>query len=110
MKDKRELGNAEPSSWGQVSESLDARAGVVLTKLAELPERAFIDEKALAQALGVTKRTVRRMVGRYELPPPVSFAGRSMWQVRKVLTWFETQADRLARDAQRSANRLKEIL
>ena len=85
-----------------------ARSGLIITKLARLPDKSLVDEQALAEALGVTKRTIRRMVGRYELPPPVSFAGRSMWQVQKVLRWFEGKADRLAREAERSAHRLKQ--
>ena len=80
--------------------------GVVIIKLAQLPERAILDERALAAALGVSKRTVRRMVGRYELPPPISFSGRSAWQVGKVLAWFEARAERAARDAERNARRL----
>jgi len=83
--------------------------GVLITTLAELPERALLDENALAKALGVTKRTVRRMVARFELPPPVSFAGRSMWQVGKVLAWFEVRAERASRLAARDASRLERL-
>ena len=52
-------------------------SGVIITELATLPDKALLDERALAEALGVTKRTIRRQVGRYELPPPVKLAGRS---------------------------------
>jgi len=37
--------------------------------------------------------------------PPVRFAGRSMWQVGKVLAWFEARAERAARDTERAARR-----
>lgn len=80
--------------------------GVVIVGLAELPERAILDERALAAALGVSKRTVRRMVGRFELPPPISFSGRSVWQVGKVLGWFEARAERAARETERLARKL----
>ena len=80
-------------------------SGLIVASLALLPERALLDEQALASAFGVTKRTIRRMVARYELPPPVSFAGRATWQVRKVLSWFEERADRLAREAERASRR-----
>jgi len=43
--------------------------GLCLTALAELPEMAMLDDRALAQALGVCERTVRRMAIRGELPP-----------------------------------------
>lgn len=83
--------------------------GVVVTRLAEVPERTLLDERALAEALGVTKRTVRRMVARYELPPPVRFAGRSTWQAGRVLAWFEVRAERAARVAVRDATRLERL-
>jgi predicted DNA-binding transcriptional regulator AlpA len=84
-------------------------SGVLITTLAELPERALLDERALARALGVTKRTVRRMVARFELPPPVSFAGRAMWQVGRVLAWFESRAERASRQAARNASRMEQL-
>jgi predicted DNA-binding transcriptional regulator AlpA len=80
--------------------------GVVISALAKLPERAIVDERALADALHVSKRTVRRMVSRGELPPPVPFAGRSMWQVQAVLAWFEARAARASREAERAARRM----
>src|SRR5882724_1978838 len=86
----------------------NAVPGVIIVGLARLPERALLDEQALASTLGVSKRTVRRMVGRYELPPPVQFAGRSMWQVLRIMSWFEDRADRLAREAQRVARKSAE--
>src|SRR5262249_14942141 len=86
-----------------VAASLATPKGVVVRAFSELPDRALLDEQALSDALHVTKRTIRRMVARYELPPPVAFAGRSMWQVGRWLGWFEARADRLARDAQRAS-------
>ena len=83
--------------------------GVCITALAELPEKALLDETALAAALGCCKRTIRRMVGRYELPPPVRFAGRSTWQAGAVLRWFEAAADRKAREAERAAARFRKL-
>lgn len=85
---------------------VDHGDGILITVLAEMPERTLLDENALAKALGVTKRTVRRMVARFELPPPVSFAGRSTWQSGRVLAWFEVRAERAARDARRISDRL----
>src|SRR5262245_3327215 len=94
------------NSFADAPAVAESRDGVLITALAELPERALLDERALASALGVTKRTVRRMVSRFELPPPVSFAGRSTWQAGRVLAWFEARAERAARDARRVADRL----
>lgn len=75
-----------------------------VVELALLPERALLDEAALGEALGVSKRTVRRMAGRGELPPAVRMGGRAMWQAGRVLAWFETKADRAAREAKRAEN------
>jgi hypothetical protein len=50
-------------------------AGRTITSLATLPGQTLLDETALAGALGLSKRTVRRMVSRHELPPPFRFAG-----------------------------------
>lgn len=87
----------------------NAQDGVVIRALADLPERTLLDEAALARAMNISKRTVRRMVSRYELPPPVRFSGRSMWQVGRVLSWFEERADRVARNADRQARKLNQL-
>ena len=81
-------------------------AGRVLTGLAELPPDALLDEAAVALVLEVSKRTVRRMVARYELPPPVRFAGRSTWQAARILAWFHRRADRAEREARRRSDRI----
>lgn len=83
----------------------DSTAGVVLTRLAELPERALLDEAALADALSVSDRTVRRMVARGELPPPVQLASRATWQAGRVLGWIEEQIERAEQQARRDARR-----
>lgn len=48
------------------------------------------------------------MVGRFELPPAVSFAGRSMWQAGRVLSFFEAQADRKSKEAEKTAAKLRD--
>ena len=78
-------------------------AGRILDSLAKLEAKTLLDATALAAALGVTKRTIRRMVAHFELPPPVPFAGRSTWQAGKVLAWFEARAERAEREAERRA-------
>ncbi|HEY3324257.1 MAG TPA: hypothetical protein VGP72_27650 [Planctomycetota bacterium] len=80
--------------------------GVVITTLAVLPAQTLIDERALALSFGVTARTVRRMVARHELPPPVRMAGRATWIAGKVLAHVEARAERAARKAQQEEQRL----
>jgi len=84
-------------------------AGFVLSDLAELPQRTILDEHALAGVLGVTTRTIRRMVQRHELPPAVPLAGRAVWFVGKVLAHVEAAADLAAKDADREARRTRTL-
>ncbi len=88
-------------------EPLPDDAGRTLTGLASLAPEALVDETALARHLAVTKRTVRRMVARYELPPPVRLAGRATWRVGRVLAWIEARADKAEREVERKRARLK---
>jgi len=74
------------------------QAGLLLEGLAALPEKALLDQTRLARLLRVTPRTVRRMIGRHELPPAVRMAGRAMWFAGRVLAHIEEAADRAARD------------
>jgi len=86
-----------------------AAAGGIVTALAELPGGTLLDEKALAGAFGVSTRTLRRMVGRYELPPGVKFGGRKVWLAGKVLAYMEERADRLAVKAAKEAEKILRI-
>jgi predicted DNA-binding transcriptional regulator AlpA len=72
-----------------------------------MPEKTLLDESALAEALRLSKRTVRRMVARNELPPPFRFAGKSTWLSGKVLAHFEARAERMIREARNAARKLE---
>ena len=84
--------------------------GRSITSLAKMPEKTMLDELALAAALRVSKRTIRRMVSRYELPPPFRFAGKSTWLVGKVLAHIEARAERKAQDAERAVRKLESLI
>jgi predicted DNA-binding transcriptional regulator AlpA len=79
---------------------------VTNTKIAELPESALLDESALADVLGVSKRTIRRMVRRFELPPPIRFAGRSTWICGRVLSHIKKMAEDAATTAEKNKSRI----
>jgi predicted DNA-binding transcriptional regulator AlpA len=81
--------------------------GRTLTGLADLPERALLDETALAAALACSKRTVRQMVARHELPPPIPLAGRSTWVAGRVLAWIEAAAEGAQQAAAAAAERFR---
>jgi len=80
---------------------------VSITKLAELPAQTLLDERALAEIFSITTRTVRRMVSRFELPPPVRMAGRSTWITGRVLAHINNCAERAARQAEQTAARIE---
>lgn len=61
-----------------------------ITDFASLPEGTIIDQTKLAEILGVTTRTVRRMICRYEIPQPIKLCGHSVWTV-KVLNDYINQ-------------------
>jgi len=65
----------------------------IIHELAELPPGSLLDEKALATVLRINERTIRRMVERSELPPPVTFGNRRLWLVKKVVEHFSSRAD-----------------
>jgi len=81
----------------------------IMTGLCGLDPDALLDAKALAFALRVCDRTLRRMVRRHELPPPVSFGGRGRWLAGAVLSHFKARAARAEKEAAREIARLKAL-
>lgn len=88
-------------------EATGSTQGIIIIQLAELPEKALLDQRALAKALKVTKRTIRRMVARYEIPPGTLLGGRKRWQAGQVLRWFEAKAERLIKVAEKAARKFR---
>ena len=109
-----EIQNDHPASATEVSPATlpaaQKSAGRTISSLACLPEKTLLDETALASALCLSKRTIRRMVSRNELPPPFRFAGKSNWMSGKVLAHIEARADRQARDAERAAKKMEALV
>ena len=83
--------------------------GVLIDALATLHEGTLLDQKRLAAILSVEPRTIRRMVTRFELPPPVSFAGRSVWLSDRILAHLDAAAERAEREAQRRERKILEM-
>lgn len=63
----------------------------VVRTLADLPPRSLVTEAGLAEMFSVSDRTVRRMVERGQLPPPVKLADRNTWMVGLLLDYLEEQ-------------------
>lgn len=102
---------ADPNH-GEANEKAEAcrakrapNVGLLVVELATMPAGAILDVTRMAAALTVARRTVARMVGRRELPPPVPFGGRSVWVVDQVLAHIRAAADRAAREAEKEAAR-----
>ena len=67
----------------------------------------LITKQELCQCLGCSERTIRRMVDRFELPPPVDLGVRKVWIVGKIRGWFADAAERREAEALKEARRLR---
>lgn len=84
----------------------DLKGTGIITSLAELPRDAILDEAAVAKAFGVVTRTIKRMVARYELPPPILLASKRCWKVGAILNWINDSIERTEKEARRQAQRM----
>ena len=91
----------------EVEETKETKNSGIITGLAELPREAILDEAALARVFDVVPRTIKRMVVRYELPPPVLLASKRCWKVGAVLDWINTNIENKEKDAKRQILRLR---
>lgn len=91
------------------SETPDANAGMaaaptddgICTSLSALPPDALVTEKALAAMLGRSVVSIKRAVGRGELPPPVRILGCPRWTAGSIVRHIEKCLDSAARKAER---------
>lgn len=81
--------------------------GITITTLATLPAGTLLDERALATALEVSPRTIRRMVDRGELPEGVRLGARKVWFSDKVQRYLAERAEHLANEARKQAERIQ---
>lgn len=81
-------------------ESEDVGPGIYL-ELGKLPASTVINEDGLADILGKTCReSIKRAVGRGELPAPVKVMGKNCWTVGVIVKHLE---DRLETEARKVA-------
>jgi hypothetical protein len=97
-----------PADCGNAAVDL-AGPGLLLHTLARVPERTILDETRLAHLLHVNPRTVRRMVSRFELPPPILLGGRSIWMAGRILDHIGTAIDRKQKTAERQAKHFRDL-
>lgn len=107
---------AQPFMPGQVSLTLLPPVQqayippAVAEGLAGLPDDQWIDQATMAEAFGVVDRTLRRMVERGEVPPPIPLAGGSRWKVGRVREWLDNRARQAEADANEARKRDAEEL
>jgi predicted DNA-binding transcriptional regulator AlpA len=112
MEEEPEAAEAEVRTEppAEVQESKSAEPTGIILGLAALPEKAILTEAALATTIGVTQRTIRRMVQRNEIPPPVPLAGQAVWFAGGVLAYIQSRIDRRLRDASRQQTARERLL
>jgi len=69
---------------------------------------AILDEAALAAALHVAPRTLRRLVDRWQIPPPARLGNRNLWYAGRVLAHIDAAMVRAEKDAERAARKWRE--
>ncbi|MCZ7648219.1 MAG: hypothetical protein M5U26_23665 [Planctomycetota bacterium] len=82
----------------------------VLNGLASLAPKTLVTEEALAAIFQVTPRTIRRMVARNELPPPVRLSGKPTWIAERIMSHLDARAERAAQEADREERRRRALL
>lgn len=93
----------EPNGDEEVSNEFSG----VITELAELPEKALLTEEAMARILGVSRKTIQRMVERYELPPAIHIGGKNYWIAGRVLAYLDDRAAHAERELRSEISRIR---
>ena len=88
-----------PADGGASSEAAEARNGLCLL-LGDLGDGAAISTAFLAHEMGVSEVTVKRMIARGELPPPVSMGKWNIWTAGWLRGWIEMRLEAAAQEAQ----------
>lgn len=63
----------------------------IVSGLAELPEKALVDERTLASIFKVSTRTIARWVQSNTLPVPARFGAKRVWIAGRILTFIEAR-------------------
>lgn len=67
----------------------------------------YLTKKELCAVFSCGPRTLQRMVDRFEIPPPVWFAGRNTWIVGNLRAWIAEAAKRKEAGALRVAKKMR---
>ncbi len=75
--------------------------------LAQYADNDILTREGMCQVFKCAPRTVFRMAERFEIPPPLPLAGRSVWVVGRLKAWIIGVAQCKEEEALREAKRLK---
>ncbi|MDR2390702.1 MAG: hypothetical protein LBE84_03350 [Planctomycetota bacterium] len=85
----------------------DGNIPSALIRLSQYGEDDLVGKPELCRIFGCSGRTLQRMAERFELPPPMSLAGRKFWIIGNIRAWISESARRREAEAMREARRLK---
>lgn len=80
-----------------------------MATLGNIERGRIIDERGLAEALGVCVRTLRRMVRRGDIPPAVRLGRKKIWQSDRVLDHLDERAREAEAEVARERKRLRDL-
>ncbi len=75
--------------------------------LGRIADEDLITKRELCRAFACSERTLQRMVERFEIPPPMTLAGRKVWIAGKVKAWLAEVASGKEAEALKEARRLR---
>lgn len=78
----------------------------IIAELGDLRSGAIITEVGLAALFGRHVVSVKRAVGRGELPPPCKLFGTNVWTAGSLVRYIEGRLSQAATEAERDAKRL----
>lgn len=88
-------------------ESNGLSAGVI-RELGDLPAEAVISEQALAKIFDRHRVSVRRAVGRGELPPSIRLFGEPVWTVRALREHLAKRLDAAKKESEQLQKKIAE--
>jgi hypothetical protein len=81
----------------------------IIAALAELPAEAIIDEAGLARIFKRHPVSIKRAIGRGELPPGVRMFGKQTWTARAVLDHLSQRLEAAKKETQRLQRRISQL-
>jgi len=94
-----------PSDHADGREPVRPESGLCL-RLDQLGDGAVLSTAVLAERMQVSEVTVKRMIGRGELPPPVPMGRWQVWTAGWVRGWIEMRLESSAQESQLVRKRL----